>query len=318
MHPYIYGYPTYSENWIYPESDYHEIRKVLSKAYRRLPSERIEQVVQESLGEVAPENIENFLGTLTQIGQAALPIVGGAIGTAVGGPIGGALGAAGGQAAATAIGAATQPRPLSPPPAPPPRAAPPSVPPPRAASPSAPPPQPAPRATSAPRTRQPAPPRRSMSVPPSPPAQPVAPAATQLISLLLRPEFLQSLASLLFGSAGRNSVSVGGTPVPVSAFLNLLGVLADQAAAEHHSLSTSYSESVPEYLIESTGEFKCDITVPEQRAEVLWEMLQEEANFKSSGQGQGNFADWQTWQIMYDQMLDEYELAMAYTENEEY
>jgi hypothetical protein len=104
------------------------------------------------------------------------------------------------------------------------------------------------------------------------------PAAGQLLNALFsRPEVLDALKAMMLSPIGRPSVPVAGTPVPVGAFTNLLGQLANQAQAEFTTYAGPQPEAVPEYLMESTGDYRCDPADPAQRAEVLWELLQQSA-----------------------------------------
>ncbi len=272
------SYSFFADYW-YPQdmaseapfkTDYFHIRNSLSSAYRNASPRKIERLVQEALGGVPAETVEDFLGTLAQIGQAALPIVAPAVGTVIGGPIGGVIGGMAGQAAAAGIKAATQPSPQVP--------SRPSAPPsPPRPQPAAPPSRPAPRPAVASRLA-PTSPR-----PVSPGATPAMPApstsatgntsAAQLLTLLLTPEFLQAIGSLVLGVAGNESVEVAGKPVPVAAFGNLLNVLSEQLMSDHHALQGGTGESTPSYLMDSEGNMKCDLAAPEERANVLWEML---------------------------------------------
>jgi hypothetical protein len=105
------------------------------------------------------------------------------------------------------------------------------------------------------------------------------PAAGQFLQLLSRPEVLQALQAMLLSPLGRPSVPVAGTAVPVDGFTNLLGMLAQQAQTEFRAAGGPQPAGMPEYLVESTGEYRCDPADPAQRAEVLWELLQSsEAN----------------------------------------
>lgn len=99
-------------------------------------------------------------------------------------------------------------------------------------------------------------------------------AASQLISLLQRPEVLQSLGAMAMGPAGRTTIPVGSaqTPVPTSAFTNLLGLLANRAADEQAAFSDG-SESDLRYLMDDTGEWVADPAESEQRATHLYYLL---------------------------------------------
>jgi hypothetical protein len=91
---------------------------------------------------------------------------------------------------------------------------------------------------------------------------------------MFRPEMLQALMAMLLGQAGRQNIPVGNTPVPVGAFTNLLGVLANQAAAEYNAIAPRRGESL-RYFEDFAGEPKGDPAVAEHRAAALLELLQE-------------------------------------------
>jgi len=91
---------------------------------------------------------------------------------------------------------------------------------------------------------------------------------------IFRPETLQALMAMLMGQAGRQIIPVGGTPVPVGAFTNLLSVLANQAAEEYNAVAPANGEN-PRYLQDFAGETTGDPAVAEYRAAALWELLQE-------------------------------------------
>jgi hypothetical protein len=103
------------------------------------------------------------------------------------------------------------------------------------------------------------------------------PAAAQLLGVLNRPEILRGLMSMLMGPAGGRTVPVGGVPVPTGAIANLIGTLANQAAEEERVLAAADGDPLPTYLMDSFGEFRCDPAVPEQRAEVVLELLRHSA-----------------------------------------
>ncbi|PSB58781.1 hypothetical protein C7B61_19140, partial [filamentous cyanobacterium CCP1] len=65
---------------------YEEIRKILLTEYQNLSPEAIEDLLKQNLGEdFSPEDAENFLRTLGQVGAAVLPVAGTVVGTAIGG-----------------------------------------------------------------------------------------------------------------------------------------------------------------------------------------------------------------------------------------
>jgi hypothetical protein len=103
------------------------------------------------------------------------------------------------------------------------------------------------------------------------------PAAAQLLNVLFRPEVLQALMAMALGSAGNREMPVAGTLVPLGAFTNLIGSLANLASADYNDIAGSFGAELPAYLIQVDGCLKCDASVPEERAGVLLDMLQTEA-----------------------------------------
>ncbi len=91
----------------------------------------------------------------------------------------------------------------------------------------------------------------------------------QIAGLLARPEVQRALTSQLLGPLGRTQVSVGGTPVPTSAVMNMLGSLFAQAAHE----SSGADESMPVYLMNDAGEFAVDAADPDARADWLAQLF---------------------------------------------
>jgi hypothetical protein len=247
--------PRYSRYQGAAGSEYPGLREVLASPYRNWEAEDIEALFESY--NLSAEDMEGFFDTLKDIGKAVvsaapaiLPIAGTVAGTAFAGPAGGALGGWLGQAAGGAISQATGPRPQTPPPAAP------GMPFGMIAGPGG-----LPSGSQIPR------------VPQSPPG--AAPTASQLMQTMLRPEMIQALMSMLLGQLGRSNVPVGSTPVPVGAFTNLLGALANQAQAEYTAARPSAREGLPEYLRDYAGEAVGDPAVAEHRARALWEMLQE-------------------------------------------
>jgi len=112
---------------------------------------------------------------------------------------------------------------------------------------------------------------------PRPTATGGSPAAAQLLQLINRPEILQGLLAMATGRAGRSTVQAGRKSAPAGAIANLLGVLANQAAAEHHAIAAETGEGVPGYLLDDAGEFIVDPAVPEERAALLLNMLDQAA-----------------------------------------
>jgi hypothetical protein len=123
---------------------------------------------------------------------------------------------------------------------------------------------------------------------PSAPMDPGAgsPAASQLLQTITRPETLQALASMALGSSGRTDIPVGNASVPVSAFSNLIGVLAGQAEAEYAESQARAESAVPEYMRGAAGEARGDPAVEEHRAQALYEFLSENEAYGESGEGE--------------------------------
>jgi hypothetical protein len=83
--------------------------------------------------------------------------------------------------------------------------------------------------------------------------------------------------SMAMGALGKPEVQVGGaggTSVPVSAFGNLLKVLSGRVEAEYNGGMAKIHSGTPEYLQDFAGEAKVDPAVAENRAEVLYELLE--------------------------------------------
>jgi len=289
----------------FKEKPYEILREALEPKYRNLPPRDIERILQHSfLGSVSPEDAENFFRDLGrfatqaapvvgQVASVALPVVGTALGTAFGGPVGGALGGALGSAAGGAIGSATAPRPR-----------PPQTPP------------------SAPAYRPQRPTQPSQQQPAVQGQLGVAPAAAaQLLATLFQPQVLQALLAMTMGSAGRQTIPVKGNLVPLGAFANLIGTLANQVAAEYNAATQETGENIPQYLMDSNGEFIVDPAVAEQRAGLLMNLLQQ-ANQENFAQQEavkrrdvGRYRQ-QSLLTEADEMYDALELGELYTDLE--
>lgn len=243
-----------------PDDDpYPALRAALAPEYRYLPPEAIESIFG-SIG-LSAEDLEfDFGRALRSAGQAAaglaptvLPIAGTALGTVFGGPVGGALGGTLGQLAGGAIGTAAGPRPR-----------------PRG-------PRPVPSVAGL------RPGAAGLTAPPRAPGG--STAAATLLRLLSQPEVLRALQGMALGSLGSRSVPVGGTPVPNGAFANLVGSLATRATAEHHAVAAGEDEGVPAYLLDGTGEPVVDVTLPEERAGRLLELLDAADRYEQLARG---------------------------------
>jgi hypothetical protein len=218
---------------------YPELRQLLAPELAGLPPEEIESVVDALYGgEVSAEDLESFWKKLGKVAKTALPVATTALGTAFGGPVGGMLGGAAGQAISGAIGGAKKGR-----------------------RPSG---------------------RRILAGL----AKGIGPAgglsggakggaAAQLLRTISRPDALRALGSMALGPAGKRHTPVAGVPVPVSAFANLLGVLANQAAGEFHEIASGEASGTPAYLLDDHGEALGDPFDATSRAEVLLARLAE-------------------------------------------
>jgi len=102
-----------------------------------------------------------------------------------------------------------------------------------------------------------------------------SPAAGQLLQTIAKPETMKALASMAMGPMGTPNIPVGGTSVPVGAFGNLLKMLTGRMEAEYaEAIAKSKGDGTPGYMKDYAGEAKADPAVAENRAEVLYELLQ--------------------------------------------
>jgi hypothetical protein len=151
-------------------------------------------------------------------------------------------------------------------------------------------------------------------------------AGGQLISLLQRPETMHALAALNLGSAGRSSVRVGAaqTPIPVGAIANLIGTLAQQAAAE---AAAGDGEAEPAYMIGESGDYMGDPASPRDRAAAVWNALNNaqaervveafhQARAAPAGRRQYEaVGDWGPGEALFDAEMDMVELSEAVDES---
>lgn len=238
------------------DATFPEIRKRLAPRYRHLPTEYIEQIIEQNFGEgVNPEDLEGFFSDIGNAVKGALPtvlpIAGTVLGTAFGGPVGGALGGTLGSALGGAI------------------------------SPSAKPGAPAKPATSPM-------PGIMGAVGSAIGAQPVPgsnPAAAQLLKTLFNPKVVQGLQSMALGQAGKQAIPVAGTQVSLGSLANMLSSLLAQATEEHHRIQAQMGESTSSYLLNSEGYPVVDPSIPEQRAAALLNLLQQESINRLQEQG---------------------------------
>jgi len=269
-----------------PTTMYESLRPNLSENLARLPDSELAAALRAR--NIDAEAMEGFFDDLGKFAARAvpaiLPIAGQVVGGIYGGPAGAAIGGQLGQLAGGAISSATGQRPGA---APAPRPA---------ARPAARPPAPSmapPAATSLAQSPMP------MPVPsggePSAPIEPGAgsPAAGQLLQTITRPETLQALASMALGATGRTDIPIGGSSVPVSAFSNLIGVLAGQAEAEYAESLARAESGLPEYMVRPNGEARGDPAVEEHRANALYEFLSEQEAYGES-ESESEWAEWES------------------------
>ncbi|MEA2561103.1 MAG: hypothetical protein QOH06_2607 [Acidobacteriota bacterium] len=306
-----------ARHWESDESDYTELRELLTPELAELPAEQLEAMLESAFGGSA-EDLENFWKGFKKFGRAAggvlvkaLPVAATVAGTAFGGPVGAAIGGAAGQALSGALGGALS----------------------------------GPNRGRGGRVLQGlaggamsgvagiagglaggGAPGRGLPGPFGAIAGAAGPAlaglagggspsAAQLMRTITRPETLQALLSMTMGGAGRRQVPVGGTPVPAGAFANLLGVLANQAAAEYHQTIAGESAGTPMYLLDGAGEFVGDPADPASRAEVLMLRLAE-ADALEAAESAEAYDD--AYDEAYDESDEQWELAELEAESDEY
>jgi hypothetical protein len=298
----------------YGANSYREIRGVLAPEYRDLPDESVEALVQSSLGAVDTEALESFLssskkfgGMLAKAAPSVLPMVGTVAGTAFGGPLGATVGGALGRAAGGAIGGAA------------------------AAGGGG-----GGRGRASRRSFMRS--ARALGKQAAALAPGLAgaggqgsPAAQQLLSIINRPEIIQALMAMALGSAGRTHIPVGGgepdapgepaeppVPVPVGAFANVIGSLANQAGSDLNAAEPQQGESVPSYLLGEGGEFLVDPAVPEERARLVLELLH--GSLPESDEADDEWASFEDYEDeddedeVEDNYYDMLELSEAYAD----
>lgn len=229
---------------------YESLREQLSENLAVLPDQELaEALANRNIDAEAMEGFFDDLGKFAaRAAPAVLPIAGQVVGGIYGGPAGAAIGGQLGSLAGGAISSATGQRPPAPP-----RVAP-----------------------SAPPVTRAAPVAAPAAAPASIPPGSGSPAAGQLLQTITRPEVLQAIGSMAMGSSGRSEVPVNGTAVPVSAFSNLISVLAGLAGSEYGESMARFDSGVPEYMRGESGEARGDPAVEEDRARALYELLSEQ------------------------------------------
>lgn len=255
-----------------PDGTLNSTRAALGPQYAALTDQQLKTMLK-GYG-IDAESAEGFFDDLGKFALKAapsvLPVAGQILGGVVGGPAGAALGGSLGSLAGGAVSSLAGPKPAPPPPPPMPMAPPAAV----AAGPPA----------SAPIV----------------PASGGAPAAGQLLQAVTRPETLQALASMAMGALGKQNVTVGNTPVPLTAFSNMLGALAGRAEAEYNTALSQNAGAIPSYLLDYAGEPKGDPAIAGNRADALCALLSaadasEGAESGEAAEGSGEaFGEWES------------------------
>jgi hypothetical protein len=289
------------------DTSYPAVRRVMGPERERMTDEALEDMLGDLFPEAAPGDVEDFMRSLQTFGkqvaplaQRALPgvIQGATTGATVAGPWGAVAGAIGGGAAGLLGGGGAKPAPRPQPPAPPP-----PVPAPMTPQPAVTPPSPVAE------PRPPAP----VAAPPAGAAAVTATAApAQLLALLSRPETMTALLSMLMASAGRSTVTVGTQAVPANAFANAISELAEEAAFA----ATPGSGAASTYLYDPTGNPRCDIASPAERASLLLADVAlaaaEEAEGFDAAEEAVDDVEWSAADEAFDDSdpLDSYEAAL--------
>jgi len=237
-------------------TNYPNLRPNLHPAYAELSDRQIEAVFQaRGMDAEAMEGFFDDLGkAASSIGKVVLkaapsilPVAGTVLGTVVGGPLGASLGGTLGKLAGGAIGAATGQSP-------------------------APPGGIAGGIASGLGSLAGAIPGLGGS------------AAGQLLQTFMKPQTLKAVSRMALGPLGNPNVPVGGMPVPLSAFSNLLGVLAGRAEAEYNAAAAAQGP-VPRYMQDYAGEATGDPAVSDHRAKALYELLEASESAQESAEG---------------------------------
>ena len=251
---------------------------IVDDAAARLSEEELSERLETQLAglnDLERESFDDVMRTVGSGAQAALPgVVQGASMGAAAGPWGALIGGLAGGAMSLATSNVVQGRPAQP--APPPRPS--YTPPPR------------PSYTPPPSTPAPAP-VVPQTAAPSPIAAPVGTPnpAGQLLWAINDPRVQQAIAALVAGPLGRQQVPVGQTSAPPAAFLNLLNVLAAQAAERAEAFAEGGQDA---YLRDAEGDYAWDVVNPEARARALLVQLQQDARARRPGGDGGSAGAW--------------------------
>jgi len=267
------------------QTEYPNLRKYLNRDLESVPDARLRTTLR--MQNMDAESMEGFFDDVGKFFAKAaptiLPLAGQVVGGIYGGPAGAAIGGSLGNLAGGAIsnlagGGKSAPAGAAPSPMP-----------------------------------MPSPGGAPMGMGAPPPAAPAggSPAAGQLMQTLMRPETMQALASMMMGSMGKQNVSVGGTQVPVTAFTNLLGSLADRTEAEFNARAAAQESSLPYYLQDFAGEAVADPYRSESRANALSRLLEaSEASYEGAESGEA--AEWgETYEVYGESEAIESEAAAA-------
>jgi len=255
---------------------YPEISKILAAEYGEMPAEAVEEIIARNFGEdVSPEDLEFSIGNALKAGGNVVQNVLPAVAPVAGAAIGTAYGGPVGGMIGRQLG------------------------------------------TMAGRAIAPGSPAQPGVMPPTPAGQMIpagggSPSADQLLWMLFRPEVLQALMAMIMGGAGRPNIMVGNTPVPPGAVANTIAALANQAAAEYNAVAPG-GEPVPRYLLDERGEFLCDPAVPEERAMILVQRLNEAASQEYQALDD-DYDDYEVEEDLEDDWYDELDLIDLYFE----
>lgn len=96
----------------------------------------------------------------------------------------------------------------------------------------------------------------------------------QLLGLLSNPRIMNLIQQAARGGRGER-VSMGREHIEVS-LGSILNAVSQYAQMASESLVHENQTEIPEYLIDAEGNFKCDVSSPRERAEVLMELIQED------------------------------------------
>ena len=256
------------------------LRMALHEDYENASPEELEDALTEMVDMLSPAEGFNFRKALGTI----LPIAGAAVGTYLGGPLGASMGSQLGGAAGKALSGKKKRGTVKKPP----------------------------KGTAAAKkpskqvAKQTAATQKS-----SKNVQNGSAAAAQLLQLTQNSDVLKSLLALALGSYGKQSIKVGeeGPDVSLGAYMNLLNKLVGQALQDADELLRE-TEQTHDYLLDSEGEYWVDPTVPEERANALYETIVTRENQELVGHYQplrGGWGDYFPFSAGTD-LLVEYEV----------